>query len=70
MMGKENKADPEALRLAELVQEAVKPDTVILSGSRARGDHRSESDMDLMPVVRTLCNEMMGNLPGRHGLSS
>ena len=57
MMRRENKADSEALRLAELVQEAVKPDTVILSGSRARGDHRPESDMDLMPVVRNLCND-------------
>ena len=42
--------DPEALGLARLVQEAVSPDTVILFGSRARGDHRPDSDTDLMLI--------------------
>ena len=45
-----NTPDPEALGLARLVQEAVSPDTVILFGSRARGDHRPDSDMDLMLI--------------------
>ena len=39
--------------LAEIVRrlvEAVDPDRIILFGSRARGDHRPDSDVDLMIV--------------------
>ncbi len=41
--------------LAEIVRclvEAIDPDRIILFGSRARGDHRPDSDVDLM-VVKT-----------------
>ena len=44
--------DAAALALAQAVQEAVQPDTVILFGSRARGDHRPGSDVDLMIVCQ------------------
>ena len=42
--------DPVALAAAEAAQQAVSPDTVILFGSRARGDHRPNSDLDLLIV--------------------
>ena len=54
---KRNTPDPKALGLAHLVQEAVSPDTVILFGSRARGDHRPDSDMDLMLICLAAIRE-------------
>ena len=45
-------ADRTALALAKAVQSAVTPDTVILFGSRARGDHRPDSDVDLMIISK------------------
>ena len=39
---------PTALAAAQAAQEAVAPDTVILFGSRARGDYRPDSDIDLL----------------------
>lgn len=42
--------DPIALAAAKAAQQAVSPDTVILFGSRARGDHRPNSDLDLLIV--------------------
>ena len=43
--------DPEALSIAREMQERLRPDRVILLGSRAAGDHRPDSDVDLMAVV-------------------
>ena len=39
-----------ALAAARAAQAAVAPDIVILFGSRARGDHRPDSDIDLLVV--------------------
>ena len=39
-----------ALAAAQAAQDAVAPDTVILFGSRARGDHRPDSDIDLLVI--------------------
>lgn len=48
-MGREQ-ADPFGLKIAAAAQ-ANDPDaTVILFGSRARGDHRPDSDVDLLVV--------------------
>lgn len=41
---------PTALAAAQAAQEAVVPDTVILFGSRARGDYRPNSDIDLLVI--------------------
>lgn len=41
-----------ALATARAAQDAVAPDTVILFGSRARGDHRPDSDIDLLVIHR------------------
>ena len=43
-------ADPVGLAAAQAAQDAVAPDTVILFGSRARGDHRPDSDVDLLVI--------------------
>lgn len=42
--------DPIALAAARAAQQAVSPDTVILFGSRARGDYQPGSDLDLLVV--------------------
>ena len=47
------KPDPHALAAAAFAQQKAGPNTVILFGSRATGDHRPESDMDVMLVCRT-----------------
>ena len=44
------KADPKAVAVARAVYEATRPESVILFGSRARGDYREDSDIDLMLV--------------------
>ena len=43
--------DAVGMAVAKAAQDAVAPDTVILFGSRARGDHRPDSDVDLMVVA-------------------
>ena len=42
--------DLTGLAVARAAQAAVTPDTVILFGSRARGDHRGNSDVDLLII--------------------
>ena len=44
------KADPKAVAVARAVYEAARPEWVILFGSRARGDYREDSDIDLMLI--------------------
>ena len=46
-----NTPDPEALVIARDMQERLKPAQVILLGSRAVGEHRHDSDVDLMAVA-------------------
>ncbi len=43
--------DPHALAVAQAVQEKVAPATVILFGSRARGDYRENSVIDLLIIT-------------------
>ena len=45
-----SKADPKAVVVARAVYDAVRPESVILFGSRARGDHRPDSDIDLLVI--------------------
>jgi HEPN domain-containing protein/predicted nucleotidyltransferase len=45
-----SKADPKAVAVARAVYHAVRPEKVILFGSRARGDYRPDSDIDLLIV--------------------
>ncbi len=42
--------DQHAVNIARAVQQAVHPNTVILHGSRARGDHAPDSDLDLLII--------------------
>ena len=46
-----NAPDSQALAIAREMQEKLQPAGVILLGSRAAGDHRPDSDVDLMAVV-------------------
>ena len=46
-----NNADAYALGLARTVQQNTKPDVVILFGSRASGNHRENSDVDLLVIT-------------------
>ena len=50
-MARDN-ADAYALSLAKAVQQRVKPDVIILFGSRATGDHREDSDVDLLVITQ------------------
>jgi HEPN domain-containing protein len=43
--------DPRACAIARAVADDVYPDTVILFGSRARGDFTTESDVDLLIIM-------------------
>lgn len=43
--------DPKACAVARAVGEAVRPDRVILFGSRARGDFTPDSDIDLLIIT-------------------
>ena len=49
--GNRQATDSHALAVARAVQMAVQPDTVILFGSRAVGDYRPDSDLDLLIVT-------------------
>ena len=51
MNSRRNLADPEALVIAREMQERLHPAEIILLGSRAAGDHRPDSDVDLMAVL-------------------
>ena len=43
--------DQLGLEIARAVQRAVHPATVILYGSRAVGEHRTDSDVDLLTIA-------------------
>ena len=43
--------DPEALAIARAMQERLQPAEIILQGSRATGERRRDSDVDLMAVA-------------------
>ena len=43
--------DPAGLTIAQAIENAVAPATVILYGSRAAGDHRPNSDVDLIIIT-------------------
>ena len=43
--------DPKAKAVAEAVYDAVRPVAIILFGSRARGDYRDDSDVDLLVIT-------------------
>ena len=51
MSPRRNTPDPEALAIARDMQERLQPAEVILLGSRAVGEHRHDSDVDLMAIA-------------------
>ena len=46
-----NAPNLEGLAIAREIQKKVHPSEIILGGSRAAGDHRPDSDVDLMAVA-------------------
>ena len=48
-----NAPAPEGLAIAREIQRKVRPTEIILGGSRAIGEHRPDSDVDLTAVPRT-----------------
>ena len=72
--------DRHALNVADAVQDAVAPATVILFGSRAENRHREHSDIDLLIitgngnpqgaeiVARKAASAYMKSNPPRHGV--
>jgi predicted nucleotidyltransferase len=44
-------------QVVKTIVSAVSPDKIILFGSHARGDHRSNSDIDLLILKKGLKNE-------------
>ena len=60
-----NQADAVGLTVARAAQRVAAPDTVILFGSRARGDHRANSDVDLLIVYNDSCKRASGAMSGR-----
>lgn len=68
-----HRPDPLAVALADAVQNSVAPAQVILFGSRARGDHRPGSDIDLL-VICTDANatgpELRARLAAREYLTA
>jgi len=47
---------PDYEEITRRIVEAVSPERVILFGSRARGDHRPDSDIDLLVVFRRVAD--------------
>ena len=69
-----NPPDPEGLAVAQEIQQKVCPAEIILGGSRAAGDHRPDSDVDLMAVApdgetaqrtRETVQELFGDTAGK-----
>ena len=50
---RKEKADPKALATARELALMIPNDAVMLFGSRARGDHRTDSDMDILLLSDT-----------------
>ena len=45
-----SQADPKAVAVARAVYDVARPESIILFGSRARGDYGADSDIDLMVI--------------------
>jgi len=52
-----NDASIELKRIVDIIVSSVSPDKIILFGSRARGDNRVDSDIDLLVLKRNIINE-------------
>ncbi len=63
-----NDADVHALNIAAAVQQRLPDDSVILYGSRARGDHQPDSDVDLLIITSSgfQAGRSAGNAAGRY----
>ena len=62
--------DPRARAVAEAVYAAVRPVAVILFGSRARGDYREDSDVDLLIITADDADAAPGGWQSRYVAAS
>ena len=62
--------DPRARAVAEAVYDAVRPVAVILFGSRARGDYREDSDVDLLIITDDDADAAPGGWQSRYVAAS
>ena len=62
--------DPRARAVAEAVYAAVRPVAVILFGSRARGDYREDSDVDLLIITADDADAAPGGRQSRYVAAS
>ena len=62
--------DPKARAVAEAVYAAVRPVAVILFGSRARGDYREDSDVDLLIITADDADAAPGGWQSRYVAAS
>ena len=69
MSPRRNAPDPEALAIAREMQERLQPAEIILQGSRATGEHRHDSDVDLMAVCADLAAAARADETLRHLLA-
>ena len=61
-------ADPVLVAITQTVVERFAPERVVLFGSRARGDHRADSDYDLLVVMDTALERGQRDRPIRDAL--
>ncbi len=50
-------ADSHALAVARAIYQAIRPENVVLFGSRARGDYSPDSDIDLLVLIASQAEE-------------
>ena len=68
MNGHRNAPDPEGLAIAWEIQKKLHPSEIILGGSRAAGDHRPDSDVDLGYSGETRSGEAVASCRGVRNL--
>ena len=45
--------DPRAMAVAQVIGDVIRPDDIFLFGSRARGDWRDDSDIDVFTIAES-----------------
>ena len=57
--------DPVLRRIVEVIVREIDPDRIVLFGSRARGDHKEDSDYDILVLKEGVRPEERGKVEGR-----
>ncbi len=59
------KRDPVLRRIVEVIVREIDPDRIILFGSRARGDHKEDSDYDILVLKEGIRPEERRKVEGK-----